>query len=106
MGLHEKKNHSVGHSFHYDKMLEKIPSEGSSVDLPTPFFPPSLAQQNAPRNLPPHLKFPSLPLEVAPSTIDTQDMYFFQFLPISYFDSFLEEDLRMVGFPVTLDSSG
>ena len=103
----KKKNHDVGHSFHYDEMLEeKIPSEGLSVNLPTPFFPPSLGQQNAPRNLPPHLKFPSLPLEVAPSTIDTQDMYFFQFLPISYFDSFLEEDLRMVGFPVTLDSSG
>lgn len=85
---------------------EKIPFEPLSVNLHTPFFPPSLAQQNGPRSLPPQFKFPSLPLEVASSTIDTQDMYFFQFLPISYFDSFREEDLRMVGFPVILGSSG
>jgi hypothetical protein len=100
----KKINHGVGRSFQYD--MEKIPSEASSVNLPAPFFPPSLAQQNSPRILPPQFKFPSLPQEAAQSTVDTQDMYFFQFLPTSYFDSFLEEDLRMVGFPVTLGSSG
>jgi nitrate reductase (NAD(P)H) len=43
--------------------------------LPNPFFPPSLSQQELPRELPGSLRTPQVPLERACSRINTQDTY-------------------------------
>jgi hypothetical protein len=69
-------------SAEYDS-YEKIKAGGHVVQLPAPFFPPSLAQavdSLIPRGLPSALNLPLVPDVKANVGIDTMDMYVTQLL--------------------------